>query len=66
MPQFEILATRKDGADVAEGFLLAVVTRLAHSIFLMISSSKKSCMFLRFRLPAPFSCHPMSSQIVIS
>ena len=57
MPQFVILATRKGGADVAEGFLLADVTRWARSVYLAY--------FLRFPLPTPFLCHPMSSQIVL-
>ena len=38
MSQSVILATSKGGTDVAEGFLLAVVTRWAHSMFLMIFS----------------------------
>ena len=46
MSQFVILATRKGGADVEEGFLLpAVVTQWACSMFLMISSFEKSCIF---------------------
>ena len=46
MSQFVILATRKGGADVAEWFLLlVVVTRWACSMFLMISSFEKSCIF---------------------
>ena len=36
--QSVILATSKGGTDVAEGFLLAVVTRWARSMFLMIFS----------------------------
>ena len=38
MSQSVILAIRKGGTDVAEGFLLAVVTRWARSMFLMIFS----------------------------
>ena len=43
MSQFVIFATRKGGADVARGFLLAVVTRWGRSMFQMISSFNKSC-----------------------
>ena len=45
MSQFLILAIRKGGADVAEGFLLAVVTQLARSMFFMISFFEKSYIF---------------------
>ena len=45
MSQFVILATRKGGADVAEGILLVVVTRWARSMFFMIPFFEKSCIF---------------------
>ena len=50
MSQFVILATRKGGPGVVEGFLLALVTRWANSIFLMISSFEKSCIFFEILL----------------
>ena len=45
MPQFVILAPRKGSNDVAEEFLLAVVTQWPRSMFLMISSFEKCCIF---------------------
>ena len=46
MSQFANLVTRKGGTGVTEEFLLQVVTRWAMSMFLMISSLEKYCIFL--------------------
>ena len=48
--QFVILATKNISADVAEKFLLAVVTRWALPIFLMNCPLEKSCIFFLSRL----------------
>ena len=45
MSQFEIFATRKGSTDVAEEFLLTVATQWPRSMFLMISSFEKYCIF---------------------
>ena len=45
MSQIFSFDKKKGGADVVEGFLLEVVTWWAPSVFLMISSFEKSCMF---------------------
>ena len=60
------LATRKGDADVVEGFLLAVVTQWVHSIFLMIFSFEKSCIFFEILFTSNIfvSSHAMSCQIV--
>lgn len=48
--QFVILATKNISADVAEKFLLAVVTRWALPIFLMNCPLEKSCIVFLSRL----------------